>query len=292
MVKELREKTGAGMMDCKKALAEAAGDMEQAIDELRKRGQAIATKAGARAAKEGLIFSRIEPGVGTLLELNCVTDFVARNEDFQALGNELLGIVHGGGAADPAALLDAAHPSGKPVREVLTEAIAKTGENIVVSRFDRLQAGANGTITGYIHFTAKNGVLVELSAGSGGTFAKPEVQQLAVDLAQHIAFSAPVALDRDSAPADLIERERAIYADQVKLEGKPEKIWDKIVEGKMAKYFKDVCLLDQAFVKDNDQTIRGLIEAVGKQAGDTIVLKRYLRYEIGGGDSSGDESAS
>jgi elongation factor Ts len=288
MVKELRDKTGAGMMDCKKALAEAEGDLEKAVDELRKRGRKIADKAGARTASEGRIFNKIDGAAGVLLELNCTTDFVARNDDFSALGNELVHLAHASGADGAGAFQAVPHPSGKPVSEVLTEAKARMGENVVVSRVERWETAAGGCISGYVHFNGKTAVMIELAAGKPETFADDRVRQLAVDLAQHVAFSAPVALDRDSAPADLIARERAIYVEQVKLEGKPEKIWDKIVEGKMSKFFQDVCLLDQAFVKDNDKTIRGLIAETGKQVGDTLALTRFVRYEVGGAEPKSD----
>jgi elongation factor Ts len=289
MVKELREKTGAGMMDCKNALAEADGDMEKAVDELRKRGQAIATKAGARAAKEGLIFSKVDGKLGVLLELNCVTDFVALGDDFRALGATLAGMVFAGGPAVAggrlADLLEATHPSaGKPVREVLTDMIAKTGENMTVSRFVRVEAAPAGVVTGYIHPPGKLGVLVELRTGKAETLANPAVRQLAADLTMQVAAAAPVALDKGAVPADLIERERAIYRDQVKMEGKPEKIWDKIVEGKLAKFYKDSCLLEQAFIRDGDLSIAQVIESVAKKVGDAIGVVRFVRFVVGGAE--------
>lgn len=282
MVKELREKTGAGMMDCKKALAEADGDMEKAIDELRKRGQAIANKASARTTREGLIFSKVDETAGALLELNCVTDFVARNEDFVALGNTLVELVHAGVATTAEQLLDAQHPTaGKPVREVLTDAIAKTGENMNVSRIQRIQVTDNTVVVGYIHPPGKLGVLVQLEAAKPETLKSPAVKALGADLAMQVAAAAPIALDREAVPAEIVERERAIYLDQVKMEGKPEQMWDRIVEGKMSKFYKDSCLVDQAFIKDQDQSVRQLVESVGKQVGDTISIVRFERFLVG-----------
>jgi elongation factor Ts len=285
MVKDLREKTGAGMMDCKKALTETDGDMEKAIDELRKRGQAIANKAGSRAAKEGLIFGKVDAKAGVLLELNCVTDFVARNEEFRALGERLAALAHGGVAGDGKVetLLAAEFPgAGKPVSQVLTEAIAKTGENMVVSRFIRLEPPAGGLVAAYVHTNGKVGVLVTLTAGKAATLEADAAKQLAADLAMQATAMAPVALDRASVAPEQIERERAIYRDQVKIEGKPEKIWEKIIDGKLAKFYKDNCLLEQAFVKDADRSVQQLIDEVGKSLDDKIQATRFVRFEVGG----------
>jgi elongation factor Ts len=285
MVKDLREKTGAGMMDCKRALAETDGDMEKAIDELRKRGQAIANKAGSRAAKEGLIFGKVDAKAGVLLELNCVTDFVARNDEFRALGQRLADLAHSGVAADGnvEALLAAEFPgAGKPVSQVLTEAVAKTHEHTVISRFMRLEAPVGGMVAAYVHTNGKVGVLVTLTAGKAATLESDAVKQLAADLAMQATAMAPVSLDRASVAPAQLERERAIYRDQVKMEGKPEKIWEKIIDGKMAKFYRDNCLLEQAFVKDADRSVQQLIDAVGKSLDDKIQATRFVRFEVGG----------
>ena len=215
MVKELREKTGAGMMDCKKALAETDGDMEKAVDELRKRGQAIANKRGGRVTREGLVFDRVEGGVGVLVEVNCETDFVARNDDFKAFGENAAALVLAqpalaGGSAET--LLATADPkAGKPVSEVLTEAIAKIGENIGIARYERIDAakGAGpGRVFSYIHPPGKIGVLIHLGAGKAETLTSEAFEQLGRDLAMQVAATAPLALDREGVPADAVERER------------------------------------------------------------------------------------
>ena len=288
MVKELREKTGAGMMDCKKALAETDGDMEKAIDELRKRGQAIASKRGGRATREGLIFDAVRDGVGVLVEVNCETDFVARNDDFKAFGENAVALVLAqsalaGGSAET--LLATTDPkSGKKVSDGLTEAIAKIGENIGIARYDRIDTAKGegpGRVFSYIHPPGKIGVLVYLTAGKPETLKSEAFEQLGRDLAMQVAATAPLALNREGVPAEAVERERAIFIDQVKQEGKPEKIWDKIVEGKVAKFYKDSCLIDQIFVKDQDLTISQLIEKTGKALGDTVNLAGYTRFAVG-----------
>ncbi|HOE97855.1 MAG TPA: translation elongation factor Ts [Candidatus Sumerlaeota bacterium] len=289
MVKELREKTGAGMMDCKKALAECDGDMERAVDELRKRGQAVADKRGGRATREGLVFERTEGAVGVLVELNCETDFVARNDEFRAIGRDLADLLfqHGDQFTDPSQLMGFTSPEhGRTVSEILTEAIGKTGENMGVRRFVRLNAdqnGPHGFITSYIHPPGKLGVLVEVHAGKPESLNNAGVRQLGRDLAMHIAAAAPVSISRNDVDPALVAREKKIYMEQAQHEGKPEKIWEKIAEGKLAKFYKQSCLLEQEFVKDPDQTIEQLVAAVGKAAGDTLTVARFERFEVGAG---------
>jgi elongation factor Ts len=290
MVKQLRAKTGAGMMDCKKALTEADGDMERAVDELRKRGQAIAQKKVGRATGEGRLFSRVEGGVGVLVEVNCETDFVAKNEEFAQFGRHLADLVAGKAeAADPAALAELTCPEhGRKVGEALTDLIAKVGENMSIGQVVRLAAAeGNRALSTYVHPPGKLGVMVELEAGRGETLEQEAVRQLGRDLAMHVAAAAPLAIDRASLPADQLERERQVYREQVKHEGKPEKIWDRIVEGKMGKFYRQACLLEQEFVKDPEQTVGKLLEAVGKQVGDTISVSRFVRMEVGGDQADG-----
>lgn len=288
MVKELREKTGAGMMDCKKALTEADGNMEAAVDELRKRGQAIANKKAGRATREGLVFTKCEGNVGVLVEINCESDFVARNEAFTAFGAKLAESVFTGGAGfeggDSDAMMEASSAAldGKAVKDVFTETIAHIGENLMLGRVVRFAAAENvGVVTGYLHPPGKLGVLVELEAGKAETAASEAIAQLGRDLAMQVAAASPLAIDADGVPADAIERERAIYREQVKMEGKPEQIWDKIIDGKMAKFFKENCLLNQVFIKDADLTIAKLIEKVGKELGDTVKIVRFERLAVG-----------
>jgi elongation factor Ts len=268
LVKELRERTGAGMMDCKKALEETGGDMEAAIDLLRSRGTAKAAKRAGKEATEGAIGLHIDrsSGVGALVEVACETDFVARTDDFQALASELAEHVAveatatDGSAAGDALLKQKFQGGDRTVEEKITEVSAKTGERIVVRRYARFDAG-DGAVAGYVHLTGKIGVLVELAGSSDADTAR--------DVAMHIAATRPLA----ETPAELVERERAVYLEQVRNEGKPENIQAKIVEGKLKKFYKEQSLLEQPFVKDPDRTVKDLL------GGGTV--RRFVRYELG-----------
>jgi elongation factor Ts len=269
-VKELRERTGAGMLECKKALEETGGDMEAAIDLLRSKGAAKAAKRAGRAATEGTLASHVEDGVGALVELNCETDFVARTDDFRALARKLAEHVarHAtelDGAAGGEAVLDQPLMSDGPsVGDVVTEVAAKTGERIVVHRVARFQA-EDGRVGSYVHMTGKIGVLVELGGAAD--------EALARDVAMHVAAARPLAVSGSEIPPDVVERERAVYLEQVRQEGKPENIQAKIVEGKLQRFYKEQALIDQPFVKDPDQTIGQLVGEVG--------VRRFVRYELG-----------
>jgi elongation factor Ts len=269
-VKELRERTGAGMLDCKKALEETGGDMEAAIDLLRSKGAAKAAKRAGRAATEGTLASHVENGVGALVELNCETDFVARTDDFRALARRLAEHVaeHStdlDGAAGGEAVLDQPLMSDGPLLgDVVTDVAAKTGERIVVHRVARFQA-ESGRVGSYIHMTGKIGVLVELGGAAD--------EGLARDVAMHVAAARPLAVSGSEIPPDVVERERAVYLEQVRQEGKPENIQAKIVEGKLQRFYKEQALLDQPFVKDPDRTIGQLVGEVG--------VRRFVRFELG-----------
>ena len=288
MVKELREKTGAGMMDCKKALAETEGDMEKAVDELRKRGQAIAEKRSGRALKEGLIVAKVEGNVGALIEFDAETDFVVRNDEFRALAGQLAEAVFAGGpivgSGDIAQVLEMpmAQYGGKPTGEVVTNLIAKIGENMAFSRFVRFEAKQPCFLTAYIHPPGKLGVLVEFALGKAETAQNETFVALAKDVAMHVAAAAPISLNREDIPAALVERERAVYADMDEVKKKPEAIREKIIDGKMAKFYKQSVLTEQEFVKDPDQTVGKLVESVGKQLGDTVKITRFARLDVGG----------
>jgi elongation factor Ts len=269
-VKELRERTGAGMLDCKKALEETGGDMEAAIDLLRSKGAAKAAKRAGRAATEGTLASHVENGVGALVELNCETDFVARTDDFRALARQLAEHVaeHStdlDGAAGGEAVLDQPLMSDGPsLGDVVTDVAAKTGERIVVHRVARFQA-ESGRVGSYIHMTGKIGVLVELGGAAD--------EGLARDVAMHVAAARPLAVSGAEIPPEVVERERAVYLEQVRQEGKPENIQAKIVEGKLQRFYKEQALLDQPFVKDPDRTIGQLVGEVG--------VRRFVRFELG-----------
>jgi elongation factor Ts len=267
-VKTLREKTNAGLMECKRALAESNGDMEAAIDILRKKGAASAAKKADREAKEGIIAQAILPGAkaGVLIEVNCETDFVAKNEQFKAFCDDLARKI----AASPNADLE-------PER---VAAVQKIGENIQVRRSERIEVKDNGLVAAYIHTGGKVGVLVEVGAEKPETAANEDFKQLVRDITLQIAAANPVCIDRDQVPADLVARERAIYADQVPA-GKPAQVIEKIIDGKMGKFYSGACLIEQAFIKNPDHTIRQLLEEKSKALGEKLTIRRFIRYMVG-----------
>jgi len=284
VVKDLREKTGAGMMECKKALTGAGGDFEKAIDILRQKGLASAAKKASRSASQGLISSFIQADkVGVMAEINCETDFVARTDDFQALIKDVMEQV---AAAQPTAVSVEESPSEKPenclleqifvndsekkkkIKDLVTEKVAKLGENIVIRRFVRYQAD-NGLVGAYIHMD-KLGVIVAADSPANADELRPLIK----DVAMHIAAANPSYISRDQIPQDVIDREKAIYAAQVI--GKPAEITEKIVQGKLEKYYGDVCLLDQIFVKDPEgkKKVRDVI-------GTSAIIKSFARFQLG-----------
>ena len=257
-VKALRDRTGAGMMDCKRVLQDANGDLDKAVELLRERGLAKAGKREGRATSEGLIVISLAGSVGGMLELGCETDFVARTDDFSDLARSLADAVAGDAAiSGPAALLE--HEiGGEKVADRVAAAISKLGENVVVKRVVRLAADG-GYVGGYVHAGGKLGVLVGLdSAGA-------DAEALSKDLAMHVAAAdpSPVAVQSEDVSADVLESERKIYRAQAEQEGKPEKVIDRIVEGKLKKYLSEVVLLEQAFVKDPDKAVKDLLGDVG-----------------------------
>ncbi len=267
-VGKLRETTGAGLMDCKKALVETNGDMAAAIDYLRKKGVASAAKKADREAKEGAIFQSIAPGskAGILVEINCETDFVARNESFKAWGDGIAQTLLGNPAAD----LEAERVA----------AVAKIGENILIRRNHKLEVTGNGLVAAYIHTGAKVGVLVEVGAGKDETVANDEFKQLVRDITLQIAAAYPQYVSRTEVPAALIEKEKEIAADQVK--NKPPQAVAKILEGKLEKFYQGICLVDQGFVKQNGEvTVKDHVAALGKKLGDEIVIRRFVRMQLG-----------
>jgi elongation factor Ts len=235
-VKKLRDRTGAGMMDCKRALSEVGGDVDKAVEKLRERGLAKASKRAGRATSEGLVGMALDGASGALVELGCETDFVARTDEFQKLVRELAERVASDPKIDSVDTLSAASLGGKPVSERLTAAIAQIGENVVLSRVARLAVEGGGQVGGYVHAGGKLGVLVALRTAASGD----AVEALAKDLAMHVAAAdpTPVATDESGVPAELVESERAIYRRQAEQEGKPEKILDRIVDGKLKKFLK------------------------------------------------------
>jgi len=268
LVGKLREITNAGLMDCKKALTESSGDMDAAVDILRKKGVATAAKRSGRDAREGVIAQHIQPGarVGTLVEINCETDFVAKNEVFRAFSDEIAKTV----ASDPNTDLE-------PIR---TAQVAKMGENILISRHQRLEVTGNGLLAAYIHTGAKVGVLVEVGAGNEITVANDEFKQLVRDITLQIAAANPTAVTRDELDPAIIAKEKEIASEQVK--GKPPQAIAKILEGKLEKFFQGCCLVDQGFVKQNSEvTVKEHVAGLAKKLGDEIVIRRFIRFQLG-----------
>jgi elongation factor Ts len=278
VVKALRERTGAGMMDCKKALADAAGDAERAAELLRERGLAKAVKRAGREASEGAVAIALQGAKGALVELRCETDFVAKTPDFQKLAHALAELAASDAKlGDASALLDATL-DGEKVSERIAGAMSTIGENIVLQRVGRLEAPAGGLVGGYVHAGGKLGVLVALGAPGG-----ERAQALAKDVAMHVAAAdpSPVSVDRSGVPADLLERERVLYRRQAEQEGKPAPVIEKIVEGRVRKFYAEVCLLEQPFVKDPDQTIAKLLEGAAAALGGPVSVTGFLRFKLG-----------
>jgi elongation factor Ts len=269
-VKELREKTGAGMMDCKHALSEAGGDVGRAVEVLRERGLAKAGKREGRATSEGSISISLTGKAGGMVELGCETDFVARTDDFIALGEVLAGAVAGDPAIATPDALSKVKIDGETVADRISAAIARLGENIAVKRVARLEG--NGTVGGYVHAGGKLGVLVALDGGADDALSK--------DVAMHVAAAdpTPVAVDKDGVSGAFLDKEREIYKNQALAEGKPEKVVDRIVEGKVQKYLKDVCLVEQAFVKDPDRSVGDLLSAAN------ATVAGFERFKLGQDD--------
>ena len=268
LVGKLRETTNAGLMDCKKALVEANGDLNAAVDILRKKGVATAANKASREAKEGVIVQYILPGsrVGVLVEINCETDFVAKNETFRAFCDEVAKKL----ASNPGVDLEADRVA----------AVAKIGENIRISRHQRFDVTGNGMVAAYIHTGAKVGVLVEVGAGKESTVANDEFKQLVRDITLQIAAAHPIAVSREQVDPALVAKEKEIAAEQVK--NKPPQAIARIVEGKLDKFFQSVCLLDQGFVKKNSEiTVKEHVAGVAKQLGDEIVVRRFIRFQVG-----------
>jgi len=267
-VGKLREMTNAGLMKCKQALTESNGDLELAVDILRKKGVATAAVKASREANEGVIAQHIQPGarVGVLVEINCETDFVARNDSFRAFCDEVARTL----AVNPQADLEA----------LRTIQVTKLGENIKVSRHERMEVNGHGLVAAYIHTGAKVGVLVEVGAGKDTTVASDDFKQLVRDITLQIAAAHPYAVTREQVDPATLAKEKEIAAEQVK--DKPPQAIAKIVEGKLEKFYQGWCLLDQGFVKKNSEvTVKEHIGSVAKQLGDEISVRRFVRFQIG-----------
>lgn len=279
-IKELRSRTGAGVLDCKKALNKVDGDIEAAVEHLREKGMAAAAKKAGRVAAEGLVSLNISDDrkKGILVEVNSETDFVAKNDNFQALVSDISEHLMQSEAEEVEAVENEAwfKDESETVSDVIKAAIANIGENINLRRFKRVET--DGYLFGYIHMGGKIGVLVEFA----NEFTE-EKAQTAKDVAMHIAAINPEFLDRDSVDAGSIEKEKKIYKEQMLNEGKPEHIIDQIVEGKINKYYTQVCLLEQPFVRDDDQTVAEVL------AENDMEVKQFTRFEIGEGIEKKEE---
>lgn len=284
LVKDLREKTGAGMMDCKKALGETAGNIEEAVDWLRKKGLAAAAKKSGRVAAEGLVAVAANGTSGAVIELNSETDFVARNEHFQSYATEVAGLALSGNVKDVDALKALTLPSaGKNVGDALTSLIATIGENMNLRRATTLSV-SNGVVSSYVHNAlgaglGKIGVLVALES----TADAGKLNDFARQLAMHIAASKPEALSSEDVPAADIEREKAVHADKARASGKPEAIIEKMVDGSIRKYFEAIVLLEQFYIMDDKMQVKDVIAAKSKELGAPITLKGFVRYGLGEG---------
>lgn len=280
MVGDLRAKTGAGMMDCKKALTEAEGDMEQAIDLLRKKGLSAAAKKSGRVAAEGMIAATGNGTCGALVEVNSETDFVAKNDAFQAFANGVAEVTLSESPADVDTLKGLAFPgSERNVGDELTHQIATIGENMNIRRFARLES-ASGVTASYVHGGGKIGVLVQLDAEKGDD---PQVAETARMLAMHVAAANPQYLCRADVPADVVEREKDIMRVKAIESGKPENIVEKIIEGQINKFFGEICLLEQVYVIDTDKKVGKVVEALAKELGGQVTLTAYSRFQLGEG---------
>ena len=287
-VQALRARTGAGMMDCKKALEETGGDVEKAVEYLRKKGIAKAEKRADRAASEGAIISLVSDDAKTaaLVEVNSETDFVARNEEFKALAQAVATQVFGDAAFDGIVAVgqegelmkQAWHKdAGRTVADIVKEASGKTGENVVVRRYARFKT--DGLIGSYVHFNGKVAVIVDVTGGEGSA-----VKELAYSIAQHIAAGVPkvpLGITREDVPLAVVDRERGIYEEQARNSGKPENILGKIVDGQVNKFYEENTLLDQPWVRDDSKTIKQLVAEASKEAGSTLTVRRFARFQMG-----------
>jgi len=284
-IKQLRESTGAGILDCKNALQETDGDLDKAIEYLRKKGLAAAAKKTSREANEGLVSAQVSPDskLAVMVEVNCETDFVARTEDFQNFVNSLVRQVMEQPQLDHAEALLAApyiDHSGRRVSDQLTEMIAKLGENILVRQVVRFVLQGDGLIDSYIHIGGRVGVLVEVG---GMTADNNRFAELAHDLALQIAAAAPGFVSERDVPAEAVAAEKDIYRAQLAEDKKPENIKDRIIEGKLKKWYSEVVLLNQEFVKDSGLTIANLMEQSSKELGAPLTIRRFARFELGAG---------
>lgn len=276
IVKTLREKTGAGMMDCKRALEATNGDMDKAIEYLRKRGAATAEKRADRVANQGIVVTKVanDGKLGVIVEINSETDFVARSQDFIQFANEVTSIVEKKSPASVDQLLTLRFTDGRKVADALSDLVGKIGERIAIRRFDTISASGS-VVESYTHMGSKIGVLVEVAAVSPG--AKP----IARDIAMQIAAMNPSVVSREQVGKNVVDRELDIYRQQAKNEGKPDQVVDRIATGRLEKYFQEAVLLEQSFIKDASKTIKDVLHDASTTLNDTIAIRQFKRYQLG-----------
>lgn len=288
MVAELRERTGSGMMDCKKALTQTDGDIEKAIEVLREKGLAAAAKKAGRIAAEGLVSTYIveDSSVGSIVEFNCETDFVAQNNDFIQLSNGLAKQVALSNVNSVEELLASKYieNNAATVQETITGLIAKLGENMNVRRFNKLSVN-NGIVYGYIHGGGRIGVIVSVEGGTSDS-----IKEVAKELSLQIAAANPLFLSKEEVTGEALDKEKEIYRQQALNEGKPENIVEKMVNGRIQKYYKEVCLIEQPWIRDQDLTIKKFIENKSKELGVTIKIDKFVRFEKGEGIEKKEEN--
>jgi elongation factor Ts len=282
IVKELRDKTNAPMMDCKKVLTETNGDIEASIKLLRERGIMKSSKMADRAANEGVITARVnaEANSGLLLELNCETDFVSKNESFQAFVGDIADALALSTAADLDAAL--AHQHGEQsLDDTIKAKVGEVGENLQFRKYVRYDAAPGGVVASYIHLGGKVGVLIEVGTTQPASAGTDSFKELIKDLTLHIAACAPKGLSREDIPQSVVDNELDIFRTRLTAEGKPANIIENILKGQIGKFFAESCFLEQGFVKDSDVKISALLEAKGKELGDTLTVTRFVRFGLG-----------
>ncbi|MBF0153135.1 MAG: elongation factor Ts [Magnetococcales bacterium] len=281
MVKELREKTGAGMMDCKKALAEVDGNLEAAVDWLRKKGLSTAAKKASRVASEGKVFVASNGSSGILLEVNLETDFASMNEKFIQFGETLAQLALAQAPKDVEALKGLPFPGADhSVGEELTQQIATIGENMNIRRCVMLKMSAPGLVAPYQHMGGKIGVIVALESA---TQKLAELAELGKKMAMHVAAAAPAYLDRQVVPAEALDRERSVLTEQARSSGKPDAIIAKMVEGRLNKFYSEVCFLDQPFIMDQETSVTKVLSGAAKELGAPVRITGYARFVLGDG---------
>lgn len=282
LIKKLRGKTNVGMMNCKGALKEADGDLEAAEIILRKKGMAAADKKASRETTEGLVATLISDDAksGVMIDVSCETDFLSKNDDFRDFVGDLLKYAADADAVDSLEAYLAITPAAaESVEDIVKAKVGSMGENMGVGNVVRYNLVGNGIISSYIHMDGKIGVLLELGCESAVAETSEALPGLAKDICLHIAASNPICLSRDEVPADVVEKEKDVYRDQVK--GKPENIIDKIVEGKLDKFYSGSCLLEQGFIKDPEQTVKALLESSSADLGGQLEIRRFARFAVG-----------